>query len=290
MRPRPRRLFFCRRGHLERHGASVMGRIKISYYHIPIAKAKGKPERPIRIAVFGDLHGRLFGEGNARLADAILRHYPDLIFCVGDLIVANAKNTTKYEVGLSLLRRLACDCPVYCVNGNHEQRAKASPGIYKGDYAKLASELRRAGITLLENARVRLDMQGARLTIHGLDLPHKYYRRFGKEFPSPEEIRQSIGAPDEGRCNLLLTHNPIFFESYALWGADVTFAGHLHGGVVRLPFVGGLVSPQAKLFPRYDRGLYERYGRRMIVTAGLGTHSMLVRVNNPPEVVVLGLS
>ena len=66
-------------------------------------------------------------------------------------------------------------------------------------------------------------------------------------------------------------------------------AGHLHGGVVRLPFVGGLVSPQVKLFPRYDRGLYEKYGRKMVVTAGLGSHSMMVRVNNPPEVVMLEL-
>lgn len=261
----------------------------MKYYRVPILAGKGKPEKPIRIAVLGDLHSRLFGEGNSRLTETILKHYPDLIFSVGDLIVASPGKAAKPEVGISLLRRLACDCPVYCVNGNHELRAKASPGVYQNTYARLCGELRRSGITLLENARERLEIGGARLTIFGLELPEKYYQKLGSDCPSAEEIRESIGVPEEGRFNILLTHNPVFFESYALWGADLTLSGHLHGGVVRLPFIGGLVSPQLRLFPRYDRGLYEKYGRKMVVTSGLGGHSMMVRVNNPPEVVILEL-
>ena len=79
------------------------------------------------------------------------------------------------------------------------------------------------------------------------------------------------------------------FESYAQWGADLTMSGHLHGGTVRIPFAGGVVSPQLKLFPKYDCGLFMKYGRKMVVTAGLGTHSMVMRINNPAEISLIEL-
>ena len=71
---------------------------------------------------------------------------------------------------------------------------------------------------------------------------------------------------------------------------DLTLSGHLHGGLVRLPFIGGVVSPQVKLFPKYAQGMFEKYRRKMVVTAGLGSHSFALRINNPPEVVVLELT
>lgn len=267
-----------------------MGRIRESYYRIKIPTRKGQPEKPVRIAVIGDLHGRLFGEGNGQLTETILRRYPDMVLSVGDLIVSNPKKTARAEVGIALLKRLACDCPVYCVNGNHEGRAKEHPGMYQGIYARFAGEMRRAGITLLENENVCVDINGARLVLHGLELAEKYYRKMGKACISAQEIRETIGTPQEGRFNILLVHSPVYFESYALWGADLTLAGHLHGGLVRLPFAGGLISPQVRLFPRYDKGLFEKYGRKMVVTSGLGSHSHMIRVNNPPEVVLLELA
>lgn len=265
-----------------------MSRIKVKSYRIPIPRSKGSPQKPIRIAMIADLHSRLYGEGNSDLVDVIQRQYPDMVFSLGDLIVCTGTDI-NLDVGLALLKRLACGCPVYCVNGNHEYRTKIYPQTYKGVYARLTSDLRRVGITLLENESLRLDINGARLTLHGLELPMKYYKKMGRDVVSAEEIRGYLGEPDEERYNILLVHNPIYFESYALWGAQLSLCGHLHGGLIRLPFVGGLVSPQVKLFPRYDYGMFEKYGRRMVVTSGLGSHSIALRINNPPEVVMLEL-
>ena len=268
-----------------------MSRIKVKHYRIAVPKRKGKPESPIRIAIIADLHNRVFGEGNNQLVETIQKQYPDMVFSVGDLTVSGARGKEiNLDIGISLLKRLSCDCPVYCVNGNHEYRAKMWPRRYKDVYAKWVSELQKMGIVLLENQRAQVDIKGARLTLHGLELPISYYKKMGKDVITAEEIREYIGIPEEERYNILLVHNPVFFESYALWGADLALCGHLHGGMVRLPFVGGLISPQIKLFPKYDYGMYEKYGRRMVVTSGLGTHSLAPRINNPAEVVILELT
>ena len=85
----------------------------------------------------------------------------------------------------------------------------------------------------------------------------------------------------------MLAHHPAYFDAYASWGADLTLSGHLHGGMIRLPFVGGLVSPQMRLFPKYDKGLYTKKGKKLIVSAGLANHTVNIRINNPPELVVI---
>lgn len=267
-----------------------MGRIKVKGYKITIPEEKGRPEKPIRIAVIADLHNRVFGEGNSRLVETIQQQYPDLIFSVGDLTVCRPGRETNIEVGLSLLKRLACDCPVYCVNGNHEFRAKLYPETYRGVYQRLLNGMRGSGIRYLEDTKAAVELYGAHLSIYGLEIPEKYYKKLEHRFITAQEIREHIGEPDPERFNILLAHNPVFFESYALWGADLTLSGHLHGGSVRLPFLGGVASPQLSLFPRYAYGLFEKYRRRMVVTAGLGTHSFAPRINNPPEIVLIELT
>lgn len=267
-----------------------MSRIKVKHYRIPMPGTENRPEKPVRIAVISDLHNRVFGEGNNQLVEVIQKQYPDMIFSIGDLTVTKPKKETNLDTGLSLLKRLACDCPVFCVNGNHEFRAKIYPETYKGVYPRLVSELRKSGITLLENQKAAVEINGARLMIHGLEIPVKYYKKFGTEYITAEEIRGLLGEPDEDSYHILLAHNPVYFESYALWGAHLTLSGHLHGGLVRLPLVGGVVSPQIRLFPKYAYGLYEKYRRKMIVTSGLGSHSCALRINNPAEVVMLELA
>lgn len=265
-----------------------MNRIKVRRYRVALPDWN-RPAQPIRIVMIGDLHNRVFGEANNKLVKTVIELFPDLVFSVGDLTVCKPGMETDLDIGVSLLKRLACECPVYCVNGNHEFRTKAYPDSYKGVYEKLLANYRKIGIHLLEDEAEDVDLKGAGLTVYGFELPLKYYKKMSREFITAEEIREHLGEPEEDRFNILLAHNPVFFESYALWGADLTLSGHLHGGSVRLPFVGGVVSPQIRLFPKYDCGLYQKYGRKLVVTAGLGTHSCAPRINNPAEVVLLEL-
>jgi hypothetical protein len=102
-------------------------------------------------------------------------------------------------------------------------------------------------------------------------------------------LSETLGSPREDACRLLIAHNPDYFEQYAAWGADVVVSGHVHGGIMRLPFFGGVVSPRLTLFPRYDGGRFEKGHTVMILSRGLGTHTLPLRIFNPGELVVMQL-
>lgn len=85
-------------------------------------------------------------------------------------------------------------------------------------------------------------------------------------------------------------HNPDYFPEYADWGADLSLSGHVHGGMMILPFLGGIVSPAIKLFPRYYKGLYSIGDRKMIVSAGLGCHTIKIRMFNKPDLVMVKIN
>lgn len=94
--------------------------------------------------------------------------------------------------------------------------------------------------------------------------------------------------PDPGKFSILLAHSPMFFHEYAAWGADLTLSGHFHGGTIRLPVLGGVMTPQYQFFYPWCAGEFTcENGKKMIVGRGLGTHSINIRLNNKPQVVVV---
>ena len=103
-----------------------------------------------------------------------------------------------------------------------------------------------------------------------------------------EELKKrKFGIPVPEAFHILLAHNPVYFDTYAAWGADLTLSGHLHGGIIRIPGIGGLITPQAQLFPKYDRGLISVNGKYMVVSAGLGEHTVPIRIFNPPQLILI---
>lgn len=185
------------------------------------------------------------------------------------------------------------------------------------EYKKRLSNL---GVVFLDNGQSMLTMshtdvdcldeqtgvrgRDCKLSIHGLSLDMVYYLRSKKNVgqdcsdASDQERRKSVqefltsvlGKKDEDIFHILIAHNPIYFKEYAAWGADLIFSGHVHGGLIRLPFLGGVVSPSFQLFPKYDAGKFTKDGKHMIISRGLGTHSNMPRIFNPPELVVVNLS
>ena len=98
-----------------------------------------------------------------------------------------------------------------------------------------------------------------------------------------------MGEPEEGSYNILIGHNPDLLPSYSKWGADLVLSGHVHGGMIATPRGRGLISPRFVLFPRYYRGLYEMGKTKMILSGGLGNHSVHVRLFNRAELLVIRL-
>jgi hypothetical protein len=85
----------------------------------------------------------------------------------------------------------------------------------------------------------------------------------------------------------LLTHRPELFDLYAENNMDLVFAGHAHGGQIRIPFIGGVVAPDQGWFPQYSSGKYMHGDSTMYVSRGLGNSIIPVRINNNPEILVV---
>lgn len=105
-----------------------------------------------------------------------------------------------------------------------------------------------------------------------------------------DQISQILGEADKENYRILLTHNPLYAETYARWGADLTLAGHVHGGMIRLPRVGGVLSPERTLFPKYAGGQYDVLGSTLIANRGLGNGNYGIRLFNQPEISVITLT
>ena len=233
------------------------------------------------------MHNEVYGSSPAELVEAVREQEVSLVLSVGDLVVAHRNGYSGYgtDAALEVMKGVSAIAPVYGVNGNHEVRMSA---IREEQYSVYDEALRSMGVRILRNERVKLEVNGAKIALTGLELERYFFRRSIRKEPlSAEHIRALIKEPEEGWFNLLLAHHPKYFPEYAAWGADLVLSGHLHGGIVRLPLIGGVVSPDPGLFPHYDRGMFEEHGSRLVVSAGLGTHTVNLRINNPAELVIL---
>lgn len=252
-----------------------------------IKSNKIKTTRPIRMVMLSDLHNREHGVHNNLLIKKIKEINPHVVLVGGDMIIASDKNM---EVPLNLLMELSNSYPIYYANGNHEQRAVIQNKEYAIAYGKYKNSLKACGVVFLEDEKVKMTIEGNRIDLYGYDLPMMHYKKFWYKTIQKKEIENSIGLPDKRPFSILLAHNPMHFKAYADWGADLTLSGHLHGGIIRLPLIGGVITPQALPFPKYDRGLYNIDNHKLIVSAGLGEHTIKIRINNPAQLVVVNMN
>ena len=255
-------------------------------YRIASEKIHGQGKT---IVFLTDLHNKEFGEENSRLLEAVRKVKPDAVLFGGDGMIAKRGNS-DVRIPLALLTELAKEFPVYCGNGNHESRMLWKSEIYGETYENYRTALENAGIRYLSNEAADLDSD---IRIYGLDLPKSAYLPRSGEIPEGL-LKETMGEPDPEKFCLLLAQSPLFFEEYAAWGADLTLSGQFHGGTIRLPVVGGVMTPQYQFFYPRCAGYFELPGKgreksRMIVGRGLGTHSINIRLNDKPQVVVVRL-
>jgi predicted MPP superfamily phosphohydrolase len=260
-----------------------------------------KLSRDLTMVLLADLHGYSYGRNNEKLIAAIDEIDPDAVLCAGDMFTAREINGKVHtEQGELLLKNLASRYPVYMASGNHEEKIKVYSQEYGNLFERYRETLKRAGVVYLENESVYMtpfDSKGEkgpqgkdRVRISGLELELSFFRKMVKREMGPDVLPGKLGeikASDRDAFNILIAHNPQYFKEYANWGADLTVSGHVHGGIVRLPFLGGVISPAIVFFPRYDGGKFTKDGRYMILSRGLGTHTIHFRLFNPAEVSVI---
>lgn len=264
---------------------------RVTHYTIESQKFKGF-SRDLNLIFLSDLHNRVYGEKNEPLLQAIRNEKPDLILIGGDMLVG--KEDASYDIALDFTSQLPEIAPVLYATGNHEQRMREKPEIYQAAYADYRQQLKDRGVLFLENGSCRIEAGTVLLEISGVELPSASYKKLKKLPIQVSDIaeylhKDSVSVTEDSVYRILLAHNPAYMNAYKEWGADLILSGHLHGGVMRLPGIGGVITPQAFLFPKYSGEMTKEGEQTIIVSRGLGTHTINIRLFNQPEVVSICL-
>ena len=242
--------------------------------------------QPFTAVLLTDLHGKEYGEGNAELLEKVRAQAPDVIFCDGDMIDESADDA---EVGrfCTLLKKLGQIAPVYVSYGNHEMSYMSAS---KKDLAPLITE---TGAVLLDEECAIVDIAGNQICLGGT-LGHLYlFGRTREEYWSSPEVLLMQEMEASGLPTIVLAHLPdtiIFVNAYDKWDIDLFLSGHTHGGVIRLPWLGGVYAPMQGWFPEYDAGYFAPGRVQLVISAGLAGHGNIPRIFNRPEICVLHIA
>lgn len=251
--------------------------LTVNTYNIKTEKLNNK----VKFVLISDLHNKEFGENNIDLVNLIKEQSPEFIAVDGDMV--NDTADTR-EAVTKLLPQLCDIAPVYYVLGNHE---KSYP-----QYDELIDEIKESNTTFLDNKMVSFKTKnGETITIGGLS-DYPYYEYEAPEYDNPaRHFLDSFIEQEKDNYSIILSHQP---ETY-FWGLkdkniDLMLCGHTHGGLIRLPFVGGLIAPNQEFLPEYDMGYFNSGTVEMIITSGLGNSIGIPRIGNPPEICVIEIN
>ena len=258
-----------------------MNRFVVAPYEIRSRKIKKK----YTFVMLSDLHNKSFGIRNDRLIKAVVDCHPDSIITAGDMYTS--KKGTGFDNALALLEALSNRFPVYIANGNHESKTQIKPDDFDNMYGQFVDRLASLGLRPLVNERLALPE--INIDLCGLQIGQEYFGHFTKKEITETYMDKLVGKANRDCFQILIAHNPVYFKKYADWGADLVLSGHIHGGVVRLPWLGGVISPTATFFPKYDGGRFQEGTSTMILGRGLSTHTLPIRMWNPGEIVLVTL-
>lgn len=246
-----------------------------------------KITKDCRIAFLSDLHCNSFGTDNAKLVDAVKSTNPDIIIMGGDMVTSHAGeiNEHRLDIPVKLVEALK-DYKIFYGIGNHEYRMYLYREDFEDSFDVLTNKLTSLGVKIMRNNSEYLDEYN--IDIQGLEIERDYYKRGSKTKMEPDYVGKMTGKRDMSRFRILMAHNPEYFDIYSN-EADLVLSGHYHGGIGRLPILGGAVSPRLTPFPKYDGGIYEKNGSSMVVSRGLGSHTIPIRVFNPCELCIVDI-
>ncbi len=270
----------------------------------------------LTIALLSDLHGRVYDPVNRRLQQCVIDSDPDLIISAGDMMIHREEHMISdmeafyvelAEKFYALPGRNDGVCRMFYTFGNHEKRGQR----YDNIRVMLDDTLKRleaCPMHTLRNEYETITVGGRDYEITGLDIPMDHYRHGhakpvdGTLLKGMKPLRSEEGEEadtdhfepgidiPESAVRILISHHPDIWDFAAAKGYDLTLSGHIHGGMVWLPWIGGLITPQLKIGSRMAKGCFKKDGKVLVVSAGLGDHKKTLRFNNPAELVILHLS
>ena len=246
--------------------------LEISRYEV---KSQKLPESfdGFKIVQLSDLHGAEFGEDGMGLVEKVKELEPDIIALTGDFVTDEGDLAAVEK----LAARLAELCPVYFISGNHE--------FGSGLAVKVRNILERAGVKYLSNEYLTISRGEDGILLGGVEDPLAY-----ADMLSPDELAQKMNDAAPDAFKILLGHRNYWMTEYPELPVDLIFCGHAHGGLIRIPGVGGLIGTDRRLFPDFDAGQFNNGRYTLIVSRGLGNSVSIPRIFNRPEIVCVELS
>jgi predicted MPP superfamily phosphohydrolase len=246
--------------------------LEISRYEV---KSQKLPESfdGFKIVQLSDLHGAEFGEDGMGLVEKVKELEPDIIALTGDFVTDEGDLAAVEK----LAARLTELCPVYFISGNHE--------FGSGLAVKVRNILERAGVKYLSNEYLTISRGEDGILLGGVEDPLAY-----ADMLSPDELAQKMNDAAPDAFKILLGHRNYWMTEYPELPVDLIFCGHAHGGLIRIPGVGGLIGTDRRLFPDFDAGEYNNGRYTLIVSRGLGNSVSIPRVFNRPEIVCVELT
>lgn len=214
----------------------------------------------LRVLHISDVHATPRTDPTDTIMARAERVRPDLVAVTGDL-VSGWRGLPRAR---RLLRRLASRWPTYVVLGNADHWADST--------RREIPRWSETGAVLLVNEGLAFARDSAEIWVAGVDDPYRFR----------DNPRRALAAAPPGAFRLLLAHSPEIIQRPEALHSDLILSGHTHGGQVRLPLVGALIT-RTRLGRRLSRGLFRLNGTVLIISSGVGATRLGVRFWCPPE-------
>lgn len=237
-----------------------------------------------KILHLSDWHCTYYGKNNRKLISLINNQNVDAIFISGDFVVRQRK---EYKPVFDFIKKIN-NKNIYYILGNHEI------ALGKELLSYFIEELRKLGVIVLEDEKTYISKGNDKITLYGLNYNSNDYDT--KNIKNEEIIEkykkkyeEKLGILNKDNFNILLTHDPLYFEVYARMGYNLIYAGHLHGGAIR---IFGYCLAKLKcgiIISRLGAGIKKRYNSKMIVSRGVGNSTVPIRVFDSPEISITTL-
>lgn len=239
-----------------------------------------------KIVQLSDFHSSGYKDTTDEIIEKVKEINPDIIVMTGDMVECKVENIENVKKLISSLVDVA---PIFHIDGNHEHLAEI---LVEGKYRAFIEWMKSLGVTIIKNGYVELVKGDEVINLYGIDLPlDGATGLYANKFQIEENyVEKTLPGPDANEFNILLAHTPLFIKQYNKWGADLVLAGHMHGGIIRIPFIDvGVFSPEKTIFPKYDAGKFKIKNTTMIVNRGIAASSLNLRVFNNPEITIIKL-
>jgi len=255
-----------------------------------------------KIIQLTDVHSIRTDRAINSMIHSIKEQEPNLIVITGDLVDARyySSESSRFRQGeikqveektIQFVKELTEIADVYYIYGNHEIMLLDDP---ENNSFKVA--VQELGVKIINNQVETIRAGESEIHFVGIQDPSTLYKskKYANVGNTHKEridyiLEDILVEVEDESFTILLSHRPEYFDVYAAYPIDLALTGHTHGGIIRIPGIGGLYANPQGWFPKYSSGLYSTAATQMIVGRGIVNTIIPIRIMNPPEIVSITL-